>query len=40
MEYVYEPHGVCSSRIVIQLEGDIIKKVTTIGGCPGNTVRS
>ena len=36
-EYKYEPQGVCSSGMIIQLEGDIIKKVQIIGGCAGNT---
>lgn len=38
MEFRYTPQGVCSREMVIQLEGDIIKKVTIIGGCAGNTV--
>ncbi len=37
-EYVYEPQGVCSSKMIIQIEGDIIKKVQIVGGCAGNTV--
>lgn len=36
-EYRYAPQGVCSSEMIIQLEGDIIKKVQIIGGCAGNT---
>ena len=36
-EYRYEPQGVCSSEMIIWLEGDIIKKVQIIGGCAGNT---
>lgn len=34
---LYEPIGVCSSKMNIELEGNIIKKVEIIGGCPGNT---
>lgn len=38
MEYIYEPKGVCSQRMVINVENDIIKSVKIIGGCAGNTV--
>ena len=38
MEYRYKPQGVCSAEMIIQIEGDIIKKVKIIGGCAGNTV--
>lgn len=38
MEYIYEPEGVCSQRMVINVEDDIIKSVQIIGGCAGNTV--
>lgn len=39
MEYRYTPNErVCSQEMIIDLEGDIIKKVTIIGGCAGNTV--
>lgn len=37
MEYTYEPKGTCSSKMIIEVEGEIIKKVTIIGGCAGNT---
>lgn len=33
----YEPVGVCSSKINIEVDGSIIKKIEFIGGCPGNT---
>lgn len=33
----YQPRGVCSSKMVIELDGDIIHHVEIIGGCPGNT---
>lgn len=36
-EYCYVPKGVCSTNMVIQLEGDIIKKVQITDGCAGNT---
>lgn len=38
MEYRYEPKGVCSYEMIIDVDGDIIKKVTIEGGCAGNTV--
>lgn len=38
MEYVYIPKGVCSSKMIFQIEGNIIKSVKIIGGCAGNTV--
>ncbi len=39
MEYRYIPSDrVCSKEMIIELDGDIIKKVTIIGGCAGNTL--
>ena len=38
MEYIYTPEGVCSSKMIFQIEGNIIKSVKIIGGCAGNTV--
>ena len=38
MEYRYTPEGVCSREMIIELEGDTIKSVKIVGGCPGNTV--
>ena len=38
MEYKYTPQGVCSMQMIFQIEGDIIKSLKIIGGCPGNTV--
>ena len=37
MECRYKPNGVCSREMIIETEGDIIKKVTIVGGCHGNT---
>lgn len=34
---VYPTKGVCSQAIAIELEGDVIKSVQFMGGCPGNT---
>ena len=38
MEYRYTPQGVCSMQMIFQIEGDIIKSLKIIGGCPGNTI--
>lgn len=37
MTYTYIPKGVCSRKITVELEDEIIKKVTFLGGCSGNT---
>ncbi len=34
--YVYRPKGVCSKEMRFEMEGDVIRKVTIVGGCPGN----
>lgn len=33
----YIPHGVCSRKIDIELDGDIVKSIKFTGGCNGNT---
>lgn len=38
MEYRYRPQGVCSSEMIIDIEGETIKKLQIINGCPGNTI--
>lgn len=39
MEYKFTPSDrVCSQEMIIELDEDIIKKVTIVGGCAGNTV--
>jgi len=38
MEYIYSPKGVCSMRMLFNIEGNIVKSLKIIGGCPGNTV--
>lgn len=39
MEYRYIPSSrVCSQEMIIELDGETIKKVTIIGGCAGNTL--
>ena len=37
MEYRFTPTGVCSREMIIETDEDIVKKVTIIGGCHGNT---
>ncbi len=32
----YTPRGVCSRRIDVELDGDVIKEVGFFGGCDGN----
>lgn len=36
MNFSFNPKGVCSQKIDIELDGDIIKTVKFIGGCNGN----
>ena len=38
MEYTYTPKGVCSMQMIFDIDGNIVKKLQIIGGCPGNTV--
>lgn len=33
----YTPRGVCSRKIDIEIDGDIVKSVKFTGGCNGNT---
>ncbi len=37
MVYEFKPSGVCSRKITVELDGDIVKKVQFEGGCNGNT---
>ncbi|MCF0130117.1 MAG: TIGR03905 family TSCPD domain-containing protein [Pseudobutyrivibrio sp.] len=34
---VYKTKGTCSQEIIIETEGDIVKEVSFVGGCNGNT---
>lgn len=34
---IYKTHGTCAREIQIETDGDIVKNVTFIGGCNGNT---
>ncbi len=35
--FTYKPTGVCSRQIELEMDGNIIRKVTFTGGCHGNT---
>lgn len=37
MKFEYIPKGVCSMKMIFEIEGNIIKSLEIIGGCPGNT---
>lgn len=36
MKYKYYPRGVCSRMITLDIEDDIIKECSFLGGCNGN----
>ena len=36
MTYTYQPRGVCSRRMTVELEDGIIRDVRVEGGCNGN----
>lgn len=38
VKYEYEPKGVCSSKMIFDIEGEIVRDVTIVNGCPGNTL--
>ena len=38
MQYTYNPEGVCSMKMIFDIEQNVIKSLKIIGGCPGNTV--
>ena len=37
-KYEYKPNGVCSRKIIVDIEDDVIQSLEFVGGCPGNTV--
>lgn len=37
MKFEYLPKGVCSIKMIFEINGNIIKNLEIIGGCPGNT---
>lgn len=36
MRYEYQPENVCPVRISFDIEGDVIRNVSFLGGCNGN----
>ena len=36
MTFEYTPKGVCSRKMIIEVENDTVKSLTVIGGCHGN----
>lgn len=36
MEYIYEPQGVCSTKMIFEIEDNVIKSLRVINGCNGN----
>ncbi len=38
MIYEFIPQGVCSMKMIFDIEDNIVKDLKIIGGCPGNTV--
>lgn len=36
MTYTYTPQGVCSQKMVVELEDGVIRDVKVVGGCHGN----
>lgn len=37
-KYSFTTEGTCSVQIVFELEDDVVKDVTFVGGCPGNLI--
>lgn len=37
MQYEFRPSGVCSSKIVLDVDGDTVQQVQFFGGCSGNS---
>lgn len=36
MKHQYTPAGVCARAISVELDGDVVKEVSFVGGCDGN----
>lgn len=34
--FEYKPKGVCSTKMIFDLDGDIIENLTVVNGCNGN----
>lgn len=37
-QFEYTPQGVCSKKMIFDIEDNYIKNVKIIGGCPGNSL--
>ena len=37
MQYEYQTKGTCSRKMIVELDGDVIRSVKIVGGCAGNT---
>ena len=37
MTHHYQPHGVCSRKIYLELDNGLVRAVRFEGGCSGNT---
>lgn len=37
-QFEYIPQGVCSKKMIFNIEDNYIKNVEIIGGCPGNSL--
>ena len=35
--FAYETDGTCSSKIELVIEGDVVRRLKFVSGCPGNT---
>ena len=38
MKITYKPSEVCAKEINFELEGNVVKDVEFVGGCPGNAL--
>ncbi|MBQ6655374.1 MAG: TIGR03905 family TSCPD domain-containing protein [Erysipelotrichaceae bacterium] len=36
MEFIYKPHGVCSTKMTFEIDGETIRGLTVENGCNGN----
>ena len=36
--FEYTPQGVCSKKMIFDIEDNYIRNVKIIGGCPGNSL--
>ena len=37
-KFEYTPQGVCSKKMIFDIDNGIVNNIQIIGGCPGNTV--